>query len=100
TLQIPCTKNNFVKHNVQTEGGETKARMKLLASRIALEVRTHGHCGVYEEELALFWPISDEDRERKIRQFARENGFGLRFYKKGLCAIFDKDSANRACATD
>ena len=74
--------------------------MKLLASRIALEVRTHGHCGIYEEELALIWPISDEGRERKIREFASENGLRLRFYKKGLCAIFDKEPASRACVTD
>lgn len=74
--------------------------MKLLASRIALEVRTHGHCGIYEEELGLVWPISDEGRERKIQQFARENGLRVRFYKKGLCAIFDTDSASRECAID
>lgn len=74
--------------------------MKLLASRIALEVRMHGHCGIYEEELALVWPIFDEDREQKIRQFAQENGFRVRFYKQGLCAIFDKDSATRECAID
>ena len=64
--------------------------MKLLASRIALEVTTHGHCGVYEEDLAPIWPISDRDREQKIQKFAREYGFRLRFYEKGLCAIFDK----------
>jgi hypothetical protein len=73
--------------------------MKILASRIALEVRTHGHCGVYENELALIWPISEEGRERKIRQFGRENGFRLRFYKKGLCAIFDADPASGDSAT-
>jgi hypothetical protein len=64
--------------------------MKLLASRIALEVAAHGHCGVYEEDLALIWPISDRDREQKIQKFAQEYGFRLRFYEKGLCAIFDK----------
>lgn len=73
--------------------------MKLLANRIALEVETHGHCGVYEEDLAPIWPISDEGREQKIRQFAQENGFRVRFYKKGLCALFDKDSASRECVT-
>ena len=74
--------------------------MKLLASRIAFEVTTNGHCAIYEEELIRIWPISDEGRERKIRQFAHENGLCLRFYKPGLCAIFDKDSANLECAAD
>jgi hypothetical protein len=68
--------------------------MKLLVSRITSELTTHGHCGVYEEELAVIWPVSDGDRERKIRQFAQEFGFRLRFYQKGLCAIFDKAPAN------
>ena len=34
---------------------------------------------------------SDEpDREAKIAQFAKEYGFRLRFYRMGMCAIFDK----------
>jgi hypothetical protein len=32
-------------------------------------------------------------RERKIAEFAREFGFRLSFYRKGLCAIFVKESA-------
>jgi hypothetical protein len=36
------------------------------------------------------WPLNAKDREAKIAHFAKEYGFRLRFYKKGLCAIFDK----------
>ena len=48
------------------------------------------HCAVYEDELKRFWPLNEKDREAKIAHFAKEYGFRLRFYKKGLCAIFDK----------
>jgi len=57
--------------------------MKLLASRIAFEPGTYGRCGIYEGDLALFWPISDEGREQKIRQFAQEDGFRVRLLQKG-----------------
>jgi predicted RNase H-like nuclease (RuvC/YqgF family) len=30
------------------------------------------------------------DREKNIEQFAKEYGFRMRFYKKGLCVIFDR----------
>jgi hypothetical protein len=40
--------------------------------------------------LQRLWPLNAKDREAKIAQFAKEYGFRLRFYKKGLCAIFDK----------
>jgi hypothetical protein len=36
------------------------------------------------------WPLNDKDRETKIAQFAKKYGFRLRFYRKGMCAIFDK----------
>jgi hypothetical protein len=53
------------------------------------------HCAVYEDQLKRFWPLSQEDRERKIAQFAKKYGFRVRFYSKGLCAIFDKEPAIR-----
>jgi hypothetical protein len=34
--------------------------------------------------------MHQKDRETKIAQFAKQYGFRLRFYGKGLCAIFDK----------
>jgi hypothetical protein len=48
------------------------------------------HCAVYEPDLQRIWPLNDQDRERKIAEFARQYGFRLRFYGKGMCAIFDK----------
>ena len=34
--------------------------------------------------------LNEKDREAKIAQFAKKYGFRLRFYSKGMCAIFDK----------
>ena len=48
------------------------------------------HCAVYEDDLKRFWPPDEEDREATIAEFAKKYGFRLRFYHKGLCAIFDK----------
>jgi hypothetical protein len=65
--------------------------MKVLARRIIEELKTVGHCAVYETELERFWPLSENRRQHKITKFAEEHGFRLRFYKEGLCAIFDKE---------
>ena len=70
--------------------------MKILASLIKRnanckrQVGKLGHCAIYEDELKRLWPINQEDREAKIAQFAMHYGFRLRFYRQGLCAIFDK----------
>jgi hypothetical protein len=48
------------------------------------------HCAIYEKDLQRLWPAHEKDRETKIAQFAKKYGFRLRFYGKGLCAIFDK----------
>jgi len=65
--------------------------MKALAKRIARDLKNGQweHCAVYEDELKRVWPLDQKDREAKIAQFAKEYGFRLRHYKKGLCAIFD-----------
>jgi hypothetical protein len=65
--------------------------METLAKQI--EERMHGvwkHCMIYDTELERIWPINEENREEKIAQFAKQYGFRLRFYGKGMCAIFDK----------
>ena len=66
--------------------------MKTLASAIERLLQTTGkeHCAVYEDDLVPLWPPDDVEREAKIAQFAKEYGFCLRFYRKGHCAIFDK----------
>jgi hypothetical protein len=66
--------------------------VKVLANRIEreLQVGPWTHCAVYEDDLKRFWPLDQKDREAKIAEFAKRYGFRLRFYHKGLCAIFDK----------
>jgi hypothetical protein len=66
--------------------------MKMLAQRIKRELNLgkSTHCAVYEGELIRLWPLNHKEREAKIAQFAEEYGFRLRFYRKGLCAIFDQ----------
>ncbi len=65
--------------------------METLARQIEREM--HGewkHCAIYERDLERLWPLNEKDREAKIAQFATQYGFRLRFYSKGMCAIFDK----------
>jgi hypothetical protein len=65
--------------------------MATLAKQI--EEKMHGvwkHCMIHDTDLERIWPINEEDREEKIAQFAKQYGFRLRFYDKGMCAIFDK----------
>ncbi|PYL61733.1 MAG: hypothetical protein DMF24_06230 [Verrucomicrobia bacterium] len=65
--------------------------MKILAGKISKELKKAVHCAVYETELARVWPRDGKTREAKIALFAKENGWRLRFYKDGLCAIFDRE---------
>jgi hypothetical protein len=65
--------------------------LETLAKQI--ERRIHGEwraCIIDDKDLERLWPIDEKDREEKITQFANKYGFRLRFYQKGLCAIFDK----------
>ena len=70
--------------------------MKVLASRIIEGLKTADHFAVYEPDLEKIWPVEVNHREAKIARFAQENGLRLRFYKPGLCAIFDKASNGEA----
>jgi hypothetical protein len=69
--------------------------MKILASvikrRLDSEVGQWGHCAIYENELQRIWPLNEENRKAKIEQFAKEYGFRLVVYRKGVCAIFEKE---------
>jgi hypothetical protein len=69
--------------------------MKMLAAQIERELETEtamiGHCAIYEDQLQLIWPLDEENRKRKIEQFAKEHGFKLSFYKLGLRAMFEKE---------
>jgi hypothetical protein len=64
--------------------------MDSLVSRIKQELVSEPHCAIYEPELSQLWPLWDEEREKKITEFAAQNGFRMVFYSKGLCAIFAK----------
>jgi hypothetical protein len=64
--------------------------MKVLASQIAKELKKAKHCAVYEPDLTRVWPRDGTAHEAKVALFAKENGWRLRFYKEGFCAIFDK----------
>ena len=64
--------------------------MRILASRIAKELKKAKHCAVYEPELTRVWPINGKRREAELVMFAKQHGWRLRFYKEGFCAIFDK----------
>jgi hypothetical protein len=70
------------------------AAARALASKIELRLQAgdYSHCAVYEDELKDMWPTEDRDRQAKIAHFARYHAFRLRFYRKGLCAIFDKEA--------
>ena len=71
------------------------AFMKILASRIAKELKKAKHCGVYEPELSRVWPCNGLSSEAQIAIFAEQHGWRLRFYKEGFCAIFDKAPRKR-----
>jgi hypothetical protein len=64
--------------------------MQILASQIAKELEKANHCAVYEPDLTRVWPKNGKTREAKVALFAQQNGWRLRFYKDGFCAIFDK----------
>src|SRR6516162_2004580 len=65
--------------------------MQRLIQQIKRELKKAKHCAVYEEELSRVWPDNRKGREALIALFVRDNGFCLRFYRDGLCAIFDKE---------
>jgi hypothetical protein len=64
--------------------------MKILATRIAKELKTAKHCAVHEPELTRVWPDA-ENRQSQIASFAQKHGWRLRHYSHGFCAIFDND---------
>jgi hypothetical protein len=44
----------------------------------------------YEEELSRVWPEDRKRGEQQTAQLAEDHRLRLRFYRDGLCAIFDK----------
>ena len=70
--------------------------MRKLLQQIKRELKTGKHCAVYEEELSRVWPEDGNQREPKVARFAEDHGFRLRFYRDGLCAIFDTGPGDAA----
>ena len=74
--------------------------MRTLATRIRRELRESPqlipYCAIFEEDLQRLWPLELQNRKAEIERFAKQHGFKLRFYKRGLCAIFQEDVQNYA----
>jgi hypothetical protein len=72
--------------------------MRTLAARIRRELRESAqpipYCAIYEEDLQRVFQSELQNREAKIERFAKQHGFKLRFYKRGLCAIFQENPQN------
>ena len=68
--------------------------MRQLLRQIKRELKKANHCAVYEEELTRLWPDGNQ-REPEVARFAEENGLRLRFYRDGLCAVFDEEPRER-----
>ena len=66
------------------------AFMKMLAKRIAEELKSANHCAVYEPDLTRVWP-DETNRRAQITSFAKRHRWRLRHYSHGFCAIFDKE---------
>jgi hypothetical protein len=66
--------------------------MEALARQIERQMdgKSWKHCAIYDRDFERIWPLNEKDREAKIAEFAKKYGFRLRFYQKGMCAIFDK----------
>ena len=65
--------------------------METLAKQIERQMKGEWrHSMIYEKDLERVWPRDEEDRKEKITEFAKKYGFRLRFYQKGLGALFDK----------
>jgi hypothetical protein len=69
--------------------------MRKLVRQIQQELQTAKHCAVYNDELSRVWPDNGKRRETDIAQFASANGWRLRYYSEGFCAIFDSNPRKR-----
>jgi len=75
------SRQTFYAANENARGYKSNANCKLANGSTAL---------FYEDELSGSGHSISKIDEAKIVQFAKKYGFRMRFYRKGLCAIFDK----------
>lgn len=64
--------------------------MKILATRIAKELKSGKLCTVYEPELTRIWP-DEKTRPAQIASFAKQHGWQVFFYSHGFFAVFDRE---------
>lgn len=63
--------------------------MQVLAEQIRSAFATQKHYFVRPDELRRVWPsLSDEEREQRVGEFARENGWRVFTYSRVLGAMF------------
>jgi hypothetical protein len=68
--------------------------VQTLVQRIKETLERERQCFIRPEELKRVWPsIDDEERERRVREFAEENGFRIFTYSRVLGAMFVAGSA-------
>jgi hypothetical protein len=48
------------------------------------------HRALFENDLEYICPRNDNERKKKLTEFAARYGFRLRFYREGVFAIFGK----------
>jgi hypothetical protein len=69
--------------------------LKILAALIERRLRKRigdwGYCAIYEHDLQRIWPLEEKNRRAKIAEFAKQHGIRLVVYRKGVCAIFEKE---------
>ena len=66
--------------------------MKRLVAKISNDLENFNESYIYNSELARVWPkdMPPQEREKRIRQFAKEHGLLVDVYQIGMCAIFKK----------
>jgi hypothetical protein len=62
--------------------------MQMLVQQIESTLQTEKHCFIRPDELQRVWPhVNDYDRETAVRVFAREHGWSVFTYARGLGAM-------------
>jgi hypothetical protein len=70
--------------------------MNRLAKLIGQHLEYEPNFAVYEQDLEKVWPrpkktVDHENREDKIKHFAKTHGWQVKIYDLGICAIFTRD---------
>jgi hypothetical protein len=66
--------------------------MKTLAAKISNDLENFHESYIYNSDLARVWPkeLVPDEREKRIRKFAKDQGLHVDVYQIGMCAIFKK----------